>query len=137
MAVIAAALLYSVSVFAVGLALGPIRVLWLEPAIGPVAAELCEAPFLLAAMIVASRWIPSFLHLRRDLTSLGWMGLGALAIQQAADMAVGVYLRGIGPADQFAYFATGPGLIYGCLLLIYAAMPMLVHRTIPPARLRT
>jgi hypothetical protein len=98
MRVAAAALLHCAIVFAVGLALGPIRVLWPEPKLGEVLAELCEAPFLLAAMAFASRWVPRVLRLRRDLASLGLMGLGALAIQQGADLAVGIYLRGIAPA---------------------------------------
>jgi hypothetical protein len=49
----AAALLYFLAVFGAGFALGPIRVLWLEPRLGVVAATLCEAPFLLLAMIAA------------------------------------------------------------------------------------
>jgi hypothetical protein len=121
-------------VFAVGLALGPIRVFWLEPAIGRVLAELCEAPFLLVAMILASRRVPSVLHLRRDLASLGLMGLGAVAIQQGADLAVGVYLRGIQPVEQLANFATVPGLIYAGLLLVFAAMPILSNLGPTPAK---
>ena len=135
--VAAAALLYCAMVFAVGLALGPIRVLWLEPHIGPVAAVTCEAPFLLAAMALASRWVPSVLHLRRDLASLGLMGLGALAIQEGADLAVGVYLRGIRPAEQLANFATGAGLVYAGLLVAFATMPILLNRGTSPARTRT
>ena len=133
----AAALLYCAMVFAVGLALGPIRVLWLEPHIGPVAAVTCEAPFLLAAIALAARWVPSVLHLRRDLASLGLMGLGALAILQGADLAVGLYLRGIRPAEQLANFATGAGLVYAGLLAAFAAMPILLNRGTPPARTRT
>jgi hypothetical protein len=133
MKIVAAALLYSAMVFTVGLALGPIRVFWFEPAIGRVLAELCEAPFLLVAMVFTSRWVPSVLHLRRDLASLGSMGLGALAIQQGADLAVGVYLRGIKPAEQLANFATVPGLIYAGLLVVFAAMPILSNRRPAPA----
>jgi hypothetical protein len=135
MKIVAAALLYCAIVFTVGLALGPIRVLWLEPAIGRVTAEICEAPFLLMAMILASRWIPSVLHLRRDPASLGLMGLGALAVQQGADLAVGVYLRGINPAEQLANYATAAGLIYAGLLAAFAAMPILLNRgSTEPAR---
>jgi hypothetical protein len=133
MRVVAAALLHCAIVFAVGLGLGPIRVLWLEPTIGPIVAEICEAPFLLAAMVFASRWVPSVLHLPHDLASLALMGLGALAIQQGADLAVGVYLRGIKPAEQLAHFASGAGLIYAGLLLAFAAMPIVLNRDTAPA----
>jgi hypothetical protein len=84
-------------------------------------------------MVFASRWGPSVLHLRRDLASLGMMGLGALAIQQGADLAVGVYLRGFKPAEQLANYATAAGLIYAGLLLAFAAMPILVSRDTAPA----
>jgi hypothetical protein len=134
MKIIAAALLYFAIVFTVGLTFGPVRVLWLEPKIGEVLAAICETPFLVVAMILASQWIPSVVGVRRDLVSLGLMGLGALAIQQAADLAVGVYLRGITPAEQIAHFATGPGLIYAGLLVAFTAMPILLNRGITRAR---
>jgi len=134
MKIIAAALLYFAIVFTVGLTFGPIRVLWLEPKIGEVLAAICETPFLVVAMIFASRWIPSVVGVRRDLVSLGLMGLGALAIQQGADLAVGFYLRGITLAEQIAHFATGPGLIYAGLLVAFAAMPILLNRGTTPAR---
>ena len=133
MKIIAAALLYFAVVFTVGLMFGPIRVFWLEPIFGEVLAAIFEAPFLVVAMVVASRWIPSVLRMRRDLASLGLMGLGALAIQQAADLAVGVYLRGITPAEQIAHFATGAGLVYAGLLVAFAAMPVLLNRGTTPA----
>jgi hypothetical protein len=80
----AAALLYFGIVFGAGLLLGPIRVLWLEPRVGPVIAVACETPFLLAAMLLAARWVPSALHLRRSFSALATMGIGALLLQQAS-----------------------------------------------------
>jgi hypothetical protein len=137
MAIVAAALLYFVIVFAAGFVLGPIRVFWLEPQIGRVAAEICEAPLLLVAMIFAARWVPQMLGLRRDAASLGLMGLGALTIQQGADFAVGFYLRGIKPAEQLANFSTAAGLLYLGLLVAFAAMPILLNRNAPPAGRKT
>ena len=122
----AAALLYFAVVFAIAFLLGTVRVVWLEPQFGRAAAELCEAPFLLVTMVFASRWVPRVLQLRRDLVSLGLMGLGALAILQGVDLAVGVFLRGITPAEQLANFATVPGMIYAALLIAFAAMPVLL-----------
>ena len=55
-----AAALYFVLVFLVGLALGPIRVIWVEPVLGQTLAVLLEAPLLLAIMAIAApravRW---------------------------------------------------------------------------------
>ena len=128
MRIAAAAVLYFAVVFGVGFLLGPIRVLFLEPHLGPTSAALCEAPFLVAAMVFASRWVPRFVRLRRDGSSLALMGGGTLVLQQMADVAVGIGLRGIAPSEQLAHFFTAPALVYAGLLLAFAAMPIVVHR---------
>jgi hypothetical protein len=127
MRIAAAALLYFGIVFGVGLLLGPIRVLWLEPQVGPAIAVACETPFLLAAMLLAARRVPSALHLRRSFSALATMGIGALLLQQAADLVVGVGLRGLSPTEQLAQFATPAGRIYAAALIAFAAMPLLVN----------
>jgi hypothetical protein len=128
MRILAASALYFAIVFGVGLVLGPIRVLWLEPWLGKTLAVLCEAPFLLAAMVGAARWVRRRVGLRRDWRSLAAMGLGALVLQQLADFAVGLWLRGMNAAEQLAAFATPAGLIYAAALVAFAAMPALVGR---------
>ena len=55
------------------------------------------------------------------------MGIGALLLQQLADFAVGIGLRGIAAAEQFAYLWTPAGRIYVAALVAFAAMPALVH----------
>jgi hypothetical protein len=124
-----AALLYFLAVFGAGFALGPIRVLWLEPKLGVVAATLCEAPFLLLAMIAAAYWIPRVLRISAGIGAMLAMGLGALALQQVADLVVGVALRGISATDQWARLATPEGAIYAALLVLFALMPAIVNRT--------
>jgi hypothetical protein len=124
----AAALLYFALVFAAGFLFGPVRVLWLEPKLGPFLAVLCEMPFLIAAMVLAARWVPSVLTLPRTTQPLLLMGLGALALQQIADIVVGVGLRGLSLAAQFAQFATPQGAVYAAALVAFAAMPWLVNR---------
>ena len=112
MRIIIAAAVYFAIVFGVGMALGPVRVLWLEPRLGPTLAVLCETPFLLAAMLVAARWVPRRAGLGNDLAPLALMGIGALALQQVADLALGVWL-----------LATPSGGIYLALLVIFAGLP--------------
>ena len=118
-----AILLYFGVVFGVGFLLGPIRVVWLEPRVGPIIATACEAPFLLMAMVVAARWVPRVLNVRRDLKTLILVGIGALVLLQIADFTVGFWLRGITPAEQVAQFGTGQGNIYAALLAVFAIMP--------------
>jgi hypothetical protein len=127
MRIMAAAILYFAVVFSVGFLLGPIRVLWLEPQLGPSIAALCEAPFLLIAMAVAALWVLDFVRLRQAWAPLALMGGGALVLQQLADFAVGISLRGLTPSEQLARFSSAPGLIYAGLLVAFAAMPVVVN----------
>jgi hypothetical protein len=47
--------LYFLIVFGIGFLLGPVRVFWLEPRLGETMATLCEAPFLLIAIVLVTR----------------------------------------------------------------------------------
>jgi len=125
MRIIAAAVLYFLVVFGVGFVLGPVRVYWLQRQLGETMATLCEAPFLLIAMVLAARWLPKVLRLKTHITSLVAMGIGALFLQQLADFAVGRFLRGITPAQQISHLARPAGLIYATLVIIFAVMPLL------------
>ena len=125
---LAASALYFSMVFAAGFLLGPIRVVLLEPRIGPLAAVLCEAPFLIAAIVFASRAAPRMLMSAPSRTALVSIGLAALALQQAADLAVGSLLRGLTLAEQIARLATVEGMVYVVLLALFAAMPLITNR---------
>jgi len=128
MRLVGAAALYFALVFGVGFLLGPIRVFWLEPWLGKTAAVLCETPFLLIAMIVAARWVQRKVALRAGLGSLAAMGAGALVLQQIADFAVGIALRGMTASEIVANFVTPAGAVYAASLLAFAAMPAVVNR---------
>ena len=123
-----AAALYFLATFSVGFLLGPIRLLLLEPRIGAFAATLCEAPLLLIAMAVAARWTPRLAGLTISPGGMLAVGIGALALQQAADLLVGMLLRGLSAQQQFARFATPEGAVYAALLALFALMPALVNR---------
>ena len=128
MKIASAAVLYFLAVFGAGFALGPIRVLWLEPRLGVVAATLCEAPFLLLAMIAAAYWIPRIVRISASLGAMLAIGFGALALQQAADFIVGTAVRGISATEQLARLASPEGAIYATLLVLFALMPAIVNR---------
>jgi hypothetical protein len=129
--IVGAAVLYFIIVFGVGFFLGPIRVLWLEPAIGQTAATLCEAPLLLAAIWFAALWVPRKFGITGNKWSLFKMGVIALGILILADIGVGTAIRGITWAEQFAYFATPARLMYLGLLVAFALMPALVTNRRP------
>ena len=125
--VLTAAAVYFVIVFAVGLVLGPVRVLWIEPWLGPLLAILCEAPLLTIAMIVAARIAPALTGLGPGWGARLMMGVFALVMQQLADLAVGFGLRGVTLQEQLAYFRTLPGYIYIIMLVLFALMPLIVY----------
>jgi hypothetical protein len=127
MRIIAAAAFYFLIVFGVGFLLGPVRVFWLERRLGEAIATLCEAPFLLIAIVLAARWLPGALGLKGNVASLAKMGIVALFLQQLADFAVSIVLRGSTPCQHFVHLATAAGLIYVALLIAFAAMPVLAN----------
>jgi hypothetical protein len=128
MRMVLATLLYFAVVFGTGLVLGPVRVLWLEPRLGPAIAELIEAPFLVIAMVGAARWVPKIARTTENLRSSASIGVGALVLLLMADFTVGYSLRGLALPEQLARFATAPGVIYAVLLLLFALMPVLLKR---------
>ena len=123
----AAILLYFAIVFGVGFLLGPVRILVLEPLVGPTLAVACEAPILVAVMIASSRWLPARLGMPPKIPALAAMGVGALVLQQTADLAVGIFLRAMTPSQILANFATPAGAIYALTLAAFAAMPLVVN----------
>jgi hypothetical protein len=126
--IVSTAAIYFAIVFVVGLVLGPIRVLWLEPVLGRTIAVLCETPFLLAAIWFAARSTPRWTKLQGGWVSLLAVGLLALAFQQIADLAVGFGLRGMTLNEQLGFFATPAGYIYAFNLLVFAFAPVFARR---------
>lgn len=121
--IVGTAALYFICVFIVGLVLGPIRVVWVEPALGRTLAVLCEAPFLLGAIGLAARCTPRWTNMQSG--GLAYLAVGVLALlfQQVADLAVGFGLRGMTLSEQLALFATPPGYIYAVTLIAFALAP--------------
>ncbi len=124
-----AAFLYFAIVFGIGFLLGSIRVSIVEPVVGSTVAVLCEAPLLLAAMILAARWLPRKLQLPMTATALATMGIGALVLQQLADLAVGLYVRELTSTQILETYKTPAGAIYVLLLAAFAAMPVIINIT--------
>jgi hypothetical protein len=62
---------------------------------------------------------PKNIELEHEHQVAGGVGVGALVLQQLADFAFGIFLRGITPAQQLAHLATLAGLIYVELLIAF------------------
>lgn len=128
-----AGVFYFAIVFGAGLLLGPPRALWLEPWLGQTLAVLCEAPLLILAMWYGARAAPRWAGM--DRSWLGLLAVGAIAfvLQQIADLAVGFGLRGMTLNEQWAYFLTPPGYVYGACLVLFVLMPALRRRPVQVA----
>ena len=127
-AVLKAGASYFGVVFAAGVVLGVVRVLWALPRYGERTAELMEAPVMLAVIVAAAWWITrrfasAFSPMQRFGT--GMVALGLLVAVESwfvlllAELTLAQYLAG---RDVVA------ALVYVTLLGLFAAMPALMPR---------
>jgi len=120
--------LYAIIVFAAGFVLGVLRVLVLAPALGEAAAVALELPVILVLAWLASAWIGGRLAIPPRAGARLSMGLAALVVVLAADLALGVFLMGQ-PLDTLAArYGTAPGLAGLGGQLFFAAIPVLQAR---------
>ncbi len=117
------AALYFVAVFGTGFVLGPIRVLWLEPRLGVRAAELTEAPFMLCAILLAGQWVGRRLRRRASAPATLAVGMVAASLVLAADLVVGMGLRGMTWVEVFTARDPVSGPVYYALVALTAVAP--------------
>lgn len=122
------AALYFCAVFGAGFALGPVRVLWLEPRLGARAAELLEAPFMLLVIIMAGRWVGGSLRRQASAGQALATGLLAAGLVLAADLAVGTGLRGMTWVEVFTTRDPVSGPVYYALVALTALAPWYFRR---------
>jgi hypothetical protein len=125
--ILKAGVLYFGIVFAVGFALGTVRVLWMVPQFGVRAAELMEAPLMLTASFLAARWTAR----RLAPPNTAWMrlqvGVIALAILLAAEFTLVLWVRGLSFQEYLESRDPIAGTVYLLLLAMFAVMPALVR----------
>lgn len=115
-------------VFGVGFLFGMIRVPLLVPAFGERAAELIEAPLMLAVIVLAAHFVVRHFGAAMGLGSLLAAGTFAAGLVLAADVAVGVGLREMTLAQVFTDRDPVSGSVYYLLIALFAAMPAIVSR---------
>jgi hypothetical protein len=121
--------LYFVLVFSVGWLFGPIRELWLTPLIGRSSAVLLEAPLMVIVMIAAARWVIRHGRVSAALRIRASMGVVALGMLMVAELSGARWVREQSISEHVASLATMPGGISLGMFLLFAAMPMLIHRS--------
>ncbi len=127
MRVVAAALAYFCIAFAAGFLFAIPRTLLLEPHFGPLGAVAVEAPLMLAVC-----WLASGFALRRfapgaPLGARAAIGALWLLYLLSAELAVGLWLRGLCLEEAIAAFVTAPGLLGLAAQAICATFPVLRH----------
>jgi hypothetical protein len=118
-----AGIVYAIAVFAVGFALGTVRVLWLEPRAGQLLAVAVEAPIMLWVSWKVSRWCCSRYALRVAVVPRAAMGLTAFAALMLLELATSVFVFGNSWSGFLDSFKSAPALIGLAAQLAFAAIP--------------
>ena len=113
--------------FGSGFVLGIGRVLLVVPLLGERAAELMEMPLMLTVIVAAARWIVRHKLDGRQSTALP-IGFIAMGLVLLADLAVGMWLRGMAAKEVFLNRDPVSGTAYYAALLFFAIMPTIIVR---------
>jgi hypothetical protein len=118
---------YFTLVFAVGFALGSIRVPLLVPRLGERYAELLEMPFMFVAILFAARYIVRRFDLPTNLSVRLGVGIAALVMMILADLVLAVILQGRALGQYFASRDPISGSVFLAMLAIFALMPAILE----------
>lgn len=133
--ILRAGTLYFGLVFAVGFALGVIRVSLLAPWLGARSAELVELPVMLYAAYHAARFVVRRLAIPRTLRVRLGVGTFALGWMLAGEYCVLRWVNGQSLSENLAARDPWSGSAYALALLLFAGMPgMLLMDGAPPRR---
>ncbi|KAF2472746.1 uncharacterized protein BDR25DRAFT_11247 [Lindgomyces ingoldianus] len=126
---LSSSILYFALIFTSGLALGCIRVPFLQPILGDRKAQLLEMPVMLVAIAKSAQLIVRRLHPQTSTSHLAAIGFVALVLMLVAEIAGTVFFMGkewkgwwnwVQDRDAVA------GPVYFTLLAVFAAMPVWV-----------
>jgi hypothetical protein len=122
---VAAGATYFLLVFVLGIVLGTVRTLLVEPRLGLAAATALELPVMLAASWFACTWVIARLLVPPAVEARLAMGGLAFALLMAGELAVSVILAGRTPAEHLATFSE-PARQWGLAAqLLFALFPAL------------
>jgi hypothetical protein len=116
---------YALIVFAIGFALGAIRVLVLAPHLGATTSVVLETPIMLAFSWKVSRWSTRRFNLQPDRRSRLLMGIAALFVLVVAELGVAVFAFGESPAQYVSGIGSIAGGIGVAAQICFAGFPWL------------
>ena len=120
-----AGLAYGLIVFAIGFALGAIRVLAVAPRVGATAAVTLEAPIMLAASWKTATFCIARFGVAATIRVRIAMGLVAFATLTAGELGLSLLAFGRPLADFLQGYATLPGLIGLAAQVAFAMIPLI------------
>ena len=134
MTILRTALIYWACIFALGFALGTLRVLWGAQAIGETGFLSIEVPTLLGASALAARWLLR----RNEISELGdafLMGAVAYALLMAAEFALASGFSGLGAREWLTQAWSMPHMIGSLGQTAFGLMPVMLvsFRKLPEA----
>lgn len=118
-----AGVLYFILVFAGGFVLGTVRVAFVTPGLGPVAAVALETPLMLSIAWLTARAIISRLAIPRSAAPRLVMGGSAFALLLTAEYVGSATLMGLSGAAYLAGLTTPAGLIGLTGQILFALVP--------------
>jgi len=124
-----AGVLYFAIVFGIGFLLGIIRVAFVIPRIGARAAELVEAPIMIAACYLTARILVRKLAIPFSWTNRLGIGLTGFVLMLVAELGLVLWLRGMSFAEYFSTRDPLTTAVYYVSLLLFALMPLIVKRS--------
>ncbi len=116
---------YALVVYAIGFALGAIRVLVLVPRLGATTSVVLETPIMLAVSWLVSRWSTQWFNLRPDARSRLLMGIVAFTVLVAAELGVAVFAFGESAAQYVSAIWSIAGGIGFVAQICFAGFPLL------------
>ena len=125
-AILQAGLVYFATTFAVGFALGLVRVPLLVPRLGERYAVLCELPLMIAASAWIARWVVRRFSIPPQLPARAAVGALALALMLAAETSLGLLLRDQSLRESIAERDPVASVAYLASLALFAAFPALL-----------
>ncbi len=119
---------FFLALFALGFALGTVRVLLVAPRFGQLAATFAEVPLMLIAAFFSCRW--AIRHWQVPCTfAIRWaMVLQFLALLFAFETLLGAALFGRTAGDQWEALATPAGLLGLSAQIVAALFPVIIGR---------
>lgn len=128
MQVVKAGSCYFALVFGVGFLLGSVRVALLVPRMGVRLAELVEMPLMLAAVVLAARYVANRFALAPAYRIRLSTGVLALVLLVAAELLLTLVLQDQSPGQYIASRDPVSGAVYLAMLVLFALMPFILAR---------